>query len=61
MDYLGEMIALGMDTVIFAICLKHYVYYKNAVKAIKVDELLYYYENFKLHKFKEKCPRRCYI
>lgn len=35
MEYLGEIFALGIDAVIFAICLKHYVYYKNAVTAIK--------------------------
>ncbi|EZA62430.1 hypothetical protein DMN91_003756 [Ooceraea biroi] len=39
MDYLGEVFALGMDAVIFAVCLRQYVYYKNAVKAIKDVEI----------------------
>lgn len=36
MEYFGEILALGIDTVIFAICLKQYIHYKNAITAVKV-------------------------
>lgn len=39
MDYLGEIIALGIDTVIFGICLKQYFHCKNAITAVKVKEM----------------------
>lgn len=35
MEFLGEIVAFSIETIIFAICLKQYIYYKNAVKAIK--------------------------
>ncbi|CAL7947400.1 unnamed protein product [Xylocopa violacea] len=38
MDYLGEVITLGIDSVIFGICLKQYLHCKNAIKAIKDAE-----------------------
>jgi len=37
MEYLGEIIAFGIDTVVFAICLKQYIYYKNSIEAVKVE------------------------
>lgn len=40
MEYLGEIIALGIDTVVFAICLKQYIYYKNSIEAVKVDKII---------------------
>ncbi|KAM0734939.1 Mitochondrial E3 ubiquitin protein ligase 1 [Formica fusca] len=39
MEYLGEIISLGIDTVVFAICLKQYIYYKNSIAAVKSVEL----------------------
>ncbi|EFN86310.1 Mitochondrial ubiquitin ligase activator of nfkb 1 [Harpegnathos saltator] len=39
MDFLGEILTFGIDSVIFAICLKQYIYYRNAVKAIQNVEL----------------------
>ncbi|XP_033327217.1 mitochondrial E3 ubiquitin protein ligase 1 [Megalopta genalis] len=38
MDYLGEIIALGIDGVIFSICLKQFFYCKNAIFAVKDAE-----------------------
>ncbi|XP_020710349.2 mitochondrial E3 ubiquitin protein ligase 1 [Athalia rosae] len=38
MEYLGELIALGVDSIIFGICLKQYVHCKNALKAVKTAE-----------------------
>ncbi|XP_043282929.1 mitochondrial E3 ubiquitin protein ligase 1 [Venturia canescens] len=38
MDYLGEIIALGIDSIIFGICLKQYYHCKNAVTSIKGAE-----------------------
>ncbi|XP_076232244.1 mitochondrial E3 ubiquitin protein ligase 1 [Calliopsis andreniformis] len=38
MDYLGEIIALGIDSVIFGICLKQYFHCKNAITAVKGAE-----------------------
>ncbi|CAK9823117.1 Mitochondrial E3 ubiquitin protein ligase 1 [Anthophora retusa] len=38
MDYLGEVIALGIDSVIFGICLKQYFHCKNAITAVKGAE-----------------------
>lgn len=39
MDYFGEIIALGIDSIIFGICLRQYVHCKNAIKAVKGAEL----------------------
>lgn len=39
MEYLGELFALGIDTVVFAICLKQYNNYKHAVKAVEVNDI----------------------
>lgn len=36
MDYLGEVIALGIDSIIFGVCLKQYFHCKNAITAVKV-------------------------
>ncbi|XP_014217084.1 mitochondrial E3 ubiquitin protein ligase 1 [Copidosoma floridanum] len=38
MDYLGEFIALGVDSIIFSICLKQYFYCKNSIAAVKGAE-----------------------
>ncbi|KZC11935.1 PREDICTED: mitochondrial ubiquitin ligase activator of nfkb 1 [Dufourea novaeangliae] len=38
MDYLGEIIAVGIDSVIFGICLKQFFHCKNAVAAVKDAE-----------------------
>lgn len=38
MDYLGEIIALGIDSVIFGVCLKQYFHCKNAITAVKGAE-----------------------
>ncbi|XP_076755023.1 mitochondrial E3 ubiquitin protein ligase 1 [Xylocopa sonorina] len=38
MDYLGEVIAFGIDSVIFGICLKQYLHCKNAIQAVKGAE-----------------------
>ncbi|XP_001599294.1 mitochondrial E3 ubiquitin protein ligase 1 [Nasonia vitripennis] len=38
MDYLGEFIALGIDSIIFGICLKQYFYCKNSIHAVKNAE-----------------------
>lgn len=46
MEYLGEIIALGIDTIVFAICLKQYIYYKNSIAAVKVDKII---QNFEIH------------
>lgn len=35
MEYVGELITLGIDSVIFGICLKQYFYCKNAIVAVK--------------------------
>lgn len=35
MEYLGELVALGIDSIIFGICLKQYFYCKSAISAIK--------------------------
>ncbi|XP_053987589.1 mitochondrial E3 ubiquitin protein ligase 1 [Hylaeus volcanicus] len=39
MDYLGEIVALGIDSVVFSICLKQFFYCKNAITAVKDAEL----------------------
>ncbi|XP_032683949.1 mitochondrial E3 ubiquitin protein ligase 1-like isoform X1 [Odontomachus brunneus] len=39
MEFLGEILTFGIDTVIFAICLKQYIYCRNAIKAIQNVEL----------------------
>ncbi|CAB0037599.1 unnamed protein product [Trichogramma brassicae] len=38
MDYLGEFIALGIDSIIFGICMKQYFYCKNSISAVKGAE-----------------------
>ncbi|KOC59611.1 Mitochondrial ubiquitin ligase activator of nfkb 1 [Habropoda laboriosa] len=38
MDYLGEVVALGIDSVIFGICLKQYFHCRNAIAAVKGAE-----------------------
>ncbi|KAI4494190.1 hypothetical protein M0802_009059 [Mischocyttarus mexicanus] len=35
MEYVGELITLGIDSIIFGICLKQYLYCKNAITAVK--------------------------
>lgn len=39
MDYLGEFVALGIDSIIFGICLKKYYHCKNAITSVKVNML----------------------
>ncbi|KAL6260063.1 hypothetical protein P5V15_007602 [Pogonomyrmex californicus] len=39
MEYFSEILLLGIDTVVFTICLKQYIHYKNAIKVIKNVEL----------------------
>ncbi|KYN02310.1 Mitochondrial ubiquitin ligase activator of NFKB 1 [Cyphomyrmex costatus] len=39
MEYFTEIILLGVDTIVFTICLKQYIHYKNAIKAVKNVEL----------------------
>lgn len=39
MEYLGEIFAFGIDTIVFAICLKQYNNYKHAVKVVENVEL----------------------
>ncbi|XP_077274102.1 mitochondrial E3 ubiquitin protein ligase 1 isoform X1 [Temnothorax americanus] len=39
MEYFSEIFLLGIDTIVFAICLKRYIHYENAIKAIKSVEL----------------------
>lgn len=36
MDYLGEAIAFGIDTLVLGVCLKQYFKNKNAVQMIQV-------------------------
>lgn len=38
MDYLGEVIALGIDSIIFGICMKQYFHCKNAITSVKGAE-----------------------
>ncbi|XP_034182656.1 mitochondrial E3 ubiquitin protein ligase 1 [Osmia lignaria lignaria] len=38
MDYLGEIIALGIDSIIFGVCMKQYFHCKNAIAAVKDAE-----------------------
>lgn len=38
MDYLGEIVVLGIDSLIFGLCLKNYYYCKNAINAVKNTE-----------------------
>ena len=40
MDYLGEVIALGIDSIIFGICMKQYFHCKNAITAVKVNYII---------------------
>ncbi|KAJ8680038.1 hypothetical protein QAD02_015825 [Eretmocerus hayati] len=40
MDYFGEFIALGIDSIIFGICLKQYHYCKNSINAVKGADFL---------------------
>ncbi|XP_035725696.1 mitochondrial E3 ubiquitin protein ligase 1-like [Vespa mandarinia] len=35
MEYVGELITLGIDSIIFGICLKQYLYCKDAIAAVK--------------------------
>lgn len=37
MDYLQEAIVLGLDVLIFGVCLKGYYNHKNTIKALKVS------------------------
>ncbi|KAL0106086.1 hypothetical protein PUN28_016072 [Cardiocondyla obscurior] len=39
MEYFSEILLLGIDSIVFTICLKQYVHYKNAVTAVKSVEL----------------------
>ncbi|XP_014478990.1 PREDICTED: mitochondrial ubiquitin ligase activator of nfkb 1-A [Dinoponera quadriceps] len=39
MEFLGEILTFGIDTVIFAICLRQYIHCRNAIKAIQNVEL----------------------
>lgn len=39
MEYFSEIFLLGIDTIVFTICLKQYIYYKKAIQAIKVDDI----------------------
>ncbi|XP_011170586.1 mitochondrial E3 ubiquitin protein ligase 1 [Solenopsis invicta] len=39
MEYFSEIFLFGIDTIVFTICLKQFIYYKNAIKAIKNVEL----------------------
>ncbi|XP_011875936.1 PREDICTED: mitochondrial ubiquitin ligase activator of NFKB 1 [Vollenhovia emeryi] len=39
MEYVSEILLLGVDTIVFTICLKQYIHYKNTIKAIKSVEL----------------------
>lgn len=41
MEYLGEIFAFGIDTIVFAICLKQYNNYKHAVKKVEVNNVWY--------------------
>lgn len=41
MDYLGEAIALGIDTLILGVCLKQYWKNRNAVQMIQVKNNQY--------------------
>jgi len=45
MEYFSEIFLLGIDTIVFTICLKQYIHYKNAIKAVKVDDLILKYIN----------------
>ncbi|OAD58321.1 Mitochondrial ubiquitin ligase activator of nfkb 1 [Eufriesea mexicana] len=38
MDYLGEIITLGINSIIFGVCLKQYFHCKNAIIAVKDAE-----------------------
>ncbi|XP_015586154.1 mitochondrial E3 ubiquitin protein ligase 1 [Cephus cinctus] len=38
MEYLGEAVALGIDSIIFGICLRQYFHCKNAIAAVKAAE-----------------------
>lgn len=38
MEYVGELITLGIDSVIFGICLKQYLYCKDAIAAVKTTD-----------------------
>lgn len=35
MEYLSELVALGIDSIIFGICLRQYFYCRNAIAAVK--------------------------
>ncbi|XP_076626757.1 mitochondrial E3 ubiquitin protein ligase 1 [Colletes latitarsis] len=39
MDYLGEIVALGIDSIIFSICLKQFFHCRNAITAVKDADL----------------------
>lgn len=43
MDYLGEIVALGIDSIIFGVCLKQYFHCKNAITAVKVNHMYFCY------------------
>ncbi|XP_063973423.1 mitochondrial E3 ubiquitin protein ligase 1 [Diachasmimorpha longicaudata] len=48
MEYLGEALALGFDSLIFGICLKQYFHCRNSMKAVKNAEVYDLSENLKL-------------
>ncbi|XP_011312013.1 mitochondrial ubiquitin ligase activator of nfkb 1 [Fopius arisanus] len=48
MEYLGEALTLGFDSLIFGICLKQYFHYRNSMKAVKNAEIYDIGENLKL-------------
>lgn len=54
MDYLGEFIALGIDSIIFGICLKQYFYCKTAITAVKDAE--FHEVNSSLNDLVQKSP-----
>jgi len=36
MDYIGEIIALGIDTILFGLCYRLYVKQRNAIQKVEV-------------------------
>lgn len=47
LDYLQEAIILGIDVIIFGLCLKGYHSHKNTIKALKVNFFTIFIDNFK--------------
>ncbi|KAK0076563.1 hypothetical protein PV325_005191 [Microctonus aethiopoides] len=54
MEYLGEIIALGIDTIIFGVCLKQYFYCQNAIKSVKSAQV--YNADVNLNKILHNSP-----